>query len=587
MQIPIIPDAQLPPEPPEEPPVQQKNRLPLYVTIAVAGVIVLALLIWGTALKLGKTIYPNVYVAGIHVGQMERAEAIDAVDEAVEASYSSSTLRVQLPDRTLSFSPEQTNVALDAEDAIDEALSYGRRGGPISALIGYWNARNREHYIDLQTILDLDTDYIRQMIDQVAQEVRMEAEPSTVELSKDEKTLTVQVGYPDRKLDADGLYDAVYEAFVSSDFTPLVWDYEEVPCAPVDLTEYYEKYCTEMTEAYFDEDARKIVEEVPGYGFDLDDTMTRLEQAKPGSKVVIPFGDLTPEVTKASLDSKMFGEKLYSKSTTYVNNANRTTNLRLACEAINGTILKPGDVFSFNDVVGERTEAKGYLPATIYGGEGESVDGIGGGICQVASTIYYATLHMDLKQVQREPHMYAVTYVDLGMDATVYWKSIDYKFENTLDYPIKIQANLDGGTCNITFWGEKPLEKTVKMSYNVLETYPWAEKEELDETKPVGFREEKATPYTGYKVVTYKTIYDADGEKISQEEEAYSTYKKRDHIFVVGPAEEVLPEDPDLPLNPEDPLDPNDPLFPDWEEDDWLESPWEEDDTSDPLDPAW
>ena len=582
MQIPVIPEpVSRPPvsaPKPEPQPKPARSRMPLYISGGIGAAILLAMLIWGTVLKLGDTIYPNVYVAGIHVGGMEREAAIAAVDDAVAESYSSSTLRVQLPDRTLSFSPEQTNVALDADDAIDEALARGRRGGPISALVGYWNARSREHYIDLQTILDLDTEYIRQMIDQVAEEVRMQAAPSTAELNKTKDTLTVQVGYPERELDADGLYDAVYEAFMNSDFAPMVWEYDEVPCEPVDLSGYYEQLCTPMTEAYYDEETRTIVEEVPGFGFVLEDTMKRLENAAPGSKIVIPLTELIPEVTKKSLESEMFGIKLFSKSTDYVNNANRTTNLRLACEAINGTIIGPGDVFSFNDTVGERTAEKGYLPATIYGGEGESVDGIGGGICQVASTLYYAALHLDLKQVEREPHMYAVTYVDLGMDATVYWGSIDYKFENTLPYPIKIQANLDGDTCNITFWGAESPEKTVKMSYNVLETYPWAEKEELDETKPVGFREEKATPYTGYKVVTYKTIYDKDGEKISQEKEADSLYKKRDHIFIVGPKEEVLPENPDVPLNPDDPLNPGwDDPWGDWEE--------EEDEFYDPLNP--
>src|SRR5699024_10646494 len=130
-----------------------------------------------------------------------------------------------------------------------------------------------------------------------------------------------------------------------------------------------------------------------------------------------------------------------------------TNNLDLACKAINGTILNPGEIFSFNDVVGERTAAKGYLPATVYVTGGASAEELGGGVCQVASSIYYCSLFLNLEQVHREPHMYAVTYVDYGMDATVYWGSIDYQFRNTLDYPIKIQANIDGGTVNITFWG--------------------------------------------------------------------------------------------------------------------------------------
>lgn len=322
----------------------------------------------------------------------------------------------------------------------------------------------------------------------------------------------------------------------------------------VDLTPYYEIYCTPVEDAVYEEATCTIREEVPGYGFDLEAANQQLATAAPGSQVVIEMEELEPEVTKLDLETEMFGVKLYSKSTAYVNNSNRTNNLRLACEAINGTILNPGDVFSFNDIVGERTDAKGYLPATIYSG-GKSLEELGGGVCQVASTIYYATLHMDLEQVERAPHMFVVTYVDLGMDATIYWGSLDYKFKNTLDYPIKIQANVDNGSCNITFWGAEALDYRVEMSYTVLSTTPWEEVEELDETKPVGYREEKETPYTGYKVVTYKTIYDLDGNQLSREQEAFSEYSKRDHTYIVGPAEEELPTDPG---DEDDPLDPDD-----------------------------
>ena len=578
MQVPVIPEAELRREPvrqtpaqepktPEEPEEETRRLHPGLLAAIIAGglvvLFVIGIFVWGIVLKNGDTIYPNVYVAGINVGGMERAEAIMAVDDAVAASYSSATLNVQLPDRTLSFHPEQTNVALDADEAIDEALQYGREKNPFSAVSTYLSAGKREHYIDLQTILDLDTAYIRQMIQQVAEEVAQTPKESVVSVNEAAGTITVDVGYPDRVLDVDGLTAAVEQAFMTSDFEPLAWEYHEVPCAVVDLTPYYQQYCTEMVDAVYEEETGTIKEEVVGYGFDLEAANQRLATAAPGSQIVIQMEELEPEVTKLELEKQMFGEKLFAKSTVYVNNSNRTNNLRLACEAINGTVLNPGDVFSFNDIVGERTAAKGYLPATVYSG-GKSLEELGGGVCQVASTIYYATLHLDLEQVEREPHMFAVTYVDLGMDATIYWGSLDYKFKNTLDYPIKIQANVDNGSCNITFWGAEPLDYRVEMSYTVLATIPWEEVEELDEEKPVGFREEKETPYTGYKVVTYKTIYDLDGNQLSRAQEAFSEYNKRDHTFIVGPSEDdpFAPDDGDDPLNPDDPTVPTDPETP-------------------------
>lgn len=566
------------PAPPKRDPHKAGSRISTGVLLGIiAGCLVLALVtgvfIYGLVLKGGKTIYPNVYVAGINVGGMERAEAIAAVDDAVAASYASATLKVQLPDRTLSFSPEQTNVALDADEAIDEALAYGRSGNPFAAVTSYFSCRSREHYIDLQTILDLDTDYIRAMIDQVAAEVETDPAPTTVRYDQAAQTLIVDVGYPDRDLNADGLYEVVYNAFMNSDFTPLSWEYDEIPCEPADLETYYEKYCTEAQDAVYDELTHAIQPSEPGFGFDLEDAYQKLATAAAGSQVIIPLEELEPEVDEETLEKEMFGTALFAASSEYVNNPSRTENLRLACEAIDGTILNPGEVFSFNGVVGERTAEKGYQAATVYNG-GQSVQELGGGVCQVASTIYYATLHLDLEQVHREPHQYAVTYVPYGMDATVYWGSIDYQFKNTMSHPLKIEANTDNGHVNITLLGIRENDNTVEMTYTILETYPWQEVEELDETMPVGYREVEITPYTGYKVVTYKTIKDADGNEISRNQEAVSVYSKRDQKVIVGPEEDPFEPDP-WPDDNEDPWDPWDPWpeDPDPEDPD-LENPW-------------
>ena len=567
----------VPPEEPEEEPVRRGVSGGILAAIVGGALVLLAVVIffgYGLVLKGGDTIYPNVFVAGINVGGMTSEEAVAAVADAVAASYSSATLDVQLPDRTLSFTPDQTNVALDADEAIAEAMAYGRSGNPFSAVLNYFSCRSNERYIDLQTVLNLDTDYIRNRIDELAQEVETTLSPSKVDVNEAAGTITVQVGYPDRQLDTEGLYEAVYNAFMNSDFTTLTWDYQETPCELVDLTPYYEQYCTEVQNAEYDEETHTISEEVPGYGFDLEAAQQQLATAEPGSTVVIQMEDIEPEVTKLDLSSEMFGTALHKVSTKYAVNSNRTNNLDLACKAINGTILNPGEIFSFNDVVGERTAAKGYLPATVFVTGGASESELGGGVCQVASSIYYCSLFLNLEQVHREPHMYVVDYVDYGMDATVYWGSIDYQFKNTLDYPIKIQANIDGGTVNITFWGPEELDFVVETDYEILETYPWTTVEQVDETKPVGYRERTVSPYTGYKVVAYITVKDLDGN-VLESREVYSTYRKRDQVYVVGPAEEVPdpddpttdPDDPttdpdDPNTDPDDPLNPDDPLAP-------------------------
>jgi len=513
---------------------------------------------YGTRLEDGKTIYPNVRVAGVEVGGMTASAAQEAVEQAVADSYSASVLEVRLPDRVLSFDPQQTNVALDVDLAIEEAMAYGRSEGPLKAVLRYLDSDRNGHDIELETALQLDTEYIEALINQTAAEVKTAAKNSTMGMNQEMTRVEVQVGTTGRRLDTEGLFEAVRTAFQNGDFTPLTWDYTAVPYETVDLTELHTLLTDQITDAYYDEENHEIVDGVSGYSFDLDMALARLEAAEDGDLLQFPLEETQPELTTGKLTNKMFGVKLESRSSPYVNNPKRTENLRLACEAINGTILNPDEVFSFNDTVGERTEEKGYQPATIYGGDGESVDGVGGGICQVASTIYYTTLFLDLKQVMREPHMYQVDYVPKGMDATVYWDSkLDYKFKNTLDFPIKIQANVEGGTCNITFWGAEELDFKVEMTNQVLETFTEEDVEEVDETKEPGYKELKQTAYTGAKVEAYKKVYDLDGNLL-REETILSLYKARPKIYIVGPEPEQ-PEEPEV-----DPTDPENPFYDPW-----------------------
>ena len=145
--------------------------------------------------------------------------------------------------------------------------------------------------------------------------------------------------------------------------------------------------------------------------------------------------------------------KLYSSYTTkYVNNPNRTTNLKLACKAINGKVVYPGETFSFNATVGKRTEAKGYKEAYVFTGPNSHTMGVGGGVCQVASTMFNAALLGNFKIVERHQHSQRVTYCPLGRDAAIYWGSEDFKFKNTTNYPIKIKMSCGGGSLKCSYY---------------------------------------------------------------------------------------------------------------------------------------
>ena len=147
---------------------------------------------------------------------------------------------------------------------------------------------------------------------------------------------------------------------------------------------------------------------------------------------------LLANITKEKLQT--INTKLSSFSSNFTTSSyGRSTNITLATKSINGTLIMPGESFSFNGKVGQRTAAKGYKPAPVDIGTKVSSD-YGGGICQVSTSLYNAVIRSNIKSTERNHHSIPSTYIPLGMDATVDWGNLDYKFTNTLEYPIYIES---------------------------------------------------------------------------------------------------------------------------------------------------
>ncbi len=154
---------------------------------------------------------------------------------------------------------------------------------------------------------------------------------------------------------------------------------------------------------------------------------------------------------KSDYIATAYTKRLATYSSYYVNNANRTNNIVLASKAIDGTIIMPGETFSFNGVVGQRTYAKGYKDAPVFT-SGSVANGVGGGICQVASTMFNTALYANVQITQRSQHSQRVTYVPLGRDAAISWGSQDFKWKNTTSYPIQIEITVKNGKITVEFY---------------------------------------------------------------------------------------------------------------------------------------
>ena len=516
--------------------------------ISTALVVFLGVFLWGLNLRNGDTVFPNVCVSGVNIGGMEAEEASAALETSLASTHATRTLTVQLPDRKLIFDPEMANSPLDTDAMVEAALAYGREGSIIQTIGAYIHGKESAYILNMEDFLQVDTEYIRELIDKTAADVAQDMVQSEVVMDEENALIRIRLGCNGRTLDADALYEAVLAAYGSGDLSDITFSYEMVPYDIVDLQSYYNEYCTSARNAYYDKSTKTIVKEVVGYGFDLIAANQQLALAEEGSVIEIPLQVLQPEITLEEYEAKHFGDELAAYTVNYTGNANRTTNLRLACEAIHGTVLQPGEIFSFNEIVGERTAEKGYKEGIIYADDGASETELGGGICQIASMIYYCTLLADFQIVEREPHMYVVSYVDPGMDATVYWGALDFQFKNTNETPIMIQSTVKNGSVTVRLVGTMEHDYTVKMSYELTSTTPYEEIEEVDETKEPGYRELVQEPHTGYTYWSYKSYYDLEGNLLRKEKCDISVYDKYDAKYIVGPEPEV-PETPDDPLS--------------------------------------
>mgnify|MGYP005776186693 FL=1 len=223
----------------------------------------------------------------------------------------------------------------------------------------------------------------------------------------------------------------------------------------INIDKIYEEIYKAPVDAYYTQNPYTVYPSENGMDFaiSIDEAKAMLEEEK--DEYVVPLKILYPNVTTNMIGTEAFPDLLSSYSTRYnAYDRDRTTNLQLAANKINGTVLMPGETFSYNQVVGERTIAAGYKEAPIYV-SGEVVDGLGGGICQITSTLYNAVLYANLEIVERSNHQFVPSYVTASRDATVVYGSIDFKFKNNRDYPIKIMCSVSGGIANFQIFGLK------------------------------------------------------------------------------------------------------------------------------------
>lgn len=392
---------------------------------------------------------------------------------------------------------------------------------------------------------DMDREVLRETVSRLSGELSQEPLDGAWELTDDAVLFTK--ARDGRSLNTDALEAALLNITKSGTYGledhQVDLSFTTVPAQVLSAQEVHDEIAGEMKNAGYDAATDSIIPEQLGAEFDVDAAQRALDAAEPGSTVKIGAVIEYPRVTTEQLKDVLFRDMLGTATTHVSGTAARISNVKLSASSINGTVLNCGDVFSYNETVGQRTAARGYQAAPAYV-KGETVDEIGGGICQTSSTLYLACLRSNLSITERYAHRYTPSYIDWGLDATVSWGGPDYKFTNNTDYPVKIVTSYSKGYLTVKLLGTNTDGTSVKMTTNVLSRTAWETVYEEDDTLSAGTERVKVTPYGGAKVKSYRHVYDKNGQLISSAFEASSDYKVRNKVVVKGTAPVTAPTVP-------------------------------------------
>lgn len=443
---------------PEEPEEEQPERK-LPVKAVVAGIVAAILLMItaglggvGVYVKGLDTIYPNLSVMDVDLGGMTVQQAEAALLAADVGDMEKTAIALELPGATLELSYGDVGFIHSAEEIAQMAYDYGRQGGTVGNTIRYLScALGAQDFT--QEILELPSrGYVEALLESAVIQAEL-ALNEEVQLDQEAQTLTVIKGAQYIELDRTKLLQMLMKAIEDQDYGVLTYTPKTSGGTGDELELLCQQYAAEVSDAYYDPDTGEIVPEVVGVAFDEALVRQQWEQAKVGDEVTLSVLVTEPKETEEHLKEVLFSKTLAENVTSLQNSSpNRNHNIKKAVEKLNGLVLMPGEQLSYNQLLGKRTKENGYLPAPAYSG-GEVVEEYGGGICQVSSGLYYCALLSQMQIDERTNHTFRVSYADLSYDATVSWGAPDFKFTNQRDYPIRIEASVNGSELRVAMVG--------------------------------------------------------------------------------------------------------------------------------------
>ena len=474
-------------------------------------------------------IVKGVKIEGIDVSGLSREDAKSKI-ESIYQDKKGKEITLKYNDYEITLSPQLLEVNYDIDKGIEEAVSIGKSDNIfinnfniIKAMLGKNNIK-----IDMT----INEDVAKQNIEEISANIPGAVTEPSYYIENDK--LIITKGKEGIKVDNDKLIEKIKEQLKDIN---TAQEYIEIPVTEkkpeeIDIDKIHEEVYKEVQDAYYTKDPFTIHPEVEGVDFNVEEAKEQLKEDKEQYEIQLTI--TKPKVTTAQIGSEAFPDLLATYSTRYDGgDRDRTTNLRIACQKINEKVVLPGETFSYNQTLGVRSTATGYKNAKVYE-NGEVVDGIGGGICQISSTLYNSVLMANLDIVERKNHQFVTSYTPAGRDATVVYGMTDFKFKNTRKYAIKIKAIASNGVATVSIYGIKEEnEYTVSFSTRTVSTIPFTVKYVDDNTLAVGTEKVKQKGANGIITETYITK-SLNGKVVSTKLLSKDTYNAMQRIILRG-----------------------------------------------------
>lgn len=511
-------------------PKQKRN----FIIAICAIVMVLAILIFSTIFSIininNEKIITGVKIEGIDVSGLTAEEAKQKI-ELIYNEKKQNDISLKYEDYEASINLELLEVTYDVDSAIQEAVEIGKDSNIFvnnyNILLALMGKKN------VNVEITINEEIAKQKIEDIGTNL-----PGVIEESDyyiEENNLIVTKGKKGIKIDTDKLLDEIKEKLnnISEKNSYIQIPVVEKEPEPIDIQKIHDEVCKEVQDAYYTKEPFTIHPEVEGIDFSIEEAKKIIE-AEDKEEYTIPLTITKPKVTTAQIGSEAFPDVLATFTTRYdASNIDRTTNLRIACQKLNEKVVLAGNTFSYNQTLGERTVAAGYKNGKVYE-NGEVVDGIGGGICQISSTLYNAVLMANMKVTERRNHQFVTSYVPAGRDATVVYGLTDFKFKNTRTYAIKIKASVSNGIATVSIYGIKEEnEYTTSFETKTISTIPFTVKYVDDATLNAGTEKIKQKGTNGLISETYM-IKSLNGKVVSRELLSRDTYSAMQKIVLKG-----------------------------------------------------